>query len=111
MNEVITTEYIVPKVKTLLPFVEDEFVYDSQIELLVQAAISKLKNEGVDIEAKNKDGDYFFSTESYLSADYIICVAYQVYKDMDFDSDMNFMTEQYITRVNTLRCYVSHKQT
>lgn len=111
MNEVITKEYIVPRVKTLLPFVDEEFVYDDQLDILVEAAISKLRSEGVDIEAKNKDGDYFFATDSYLSSDYVICIAYQIYKDMDYDSDMNFLTEQYITRVNTLRCYVSHKQT
>lgn len=110
MNEVITIDYIVPKVKTLLPFVDEESVYDDQIDILVNGAINKLRGEGVDINAVDKDGNYFFTPNSYMSSDYVICLAYQILKDMDLDSDYNFMTEQYITRVNTLRCYVSHKQ-
>lgn len=110
MNEVMTIDYIVPKVKTLLPFIDDDSVYDEQLQILIQGAISKLRAEGLDIEAVDKNGDYFFTEESNLGSDYIICLAYQVLKDMDMDSDMNFMTEQYITRVNTIRCYISRKQ-
>lgn len=108
---VITIDYIVPRVKTLLPFVEAESVYDEQIYILVEGAISKLRGEGVDIEAKDKDDNYFFTENSYLASDYVICIAYQISKDLDLDSDMNFMTEQYITRVNTLRCFITRKQT
>lgn len=108
----IDINYIMPKVMTLLPFVDnyiDSAIYDEKVKILIPGAISKLRGEGVDIEAKDKEGNYFFVEDRDITQDYIICLTYQVLKDMDFDTDYNFMTEQYITRVNTLRCYITAK--
>lgn len=108
MSSVITYDFILPKIKTLLPFIEEgDTFYDNQLTILIKGAISKLRGEGVDINATLKNGDYIFTEDNYQSDDYIICLAYQVLKDMDFDTDYNFMTEQYITRVNTLRCFIT----
>lgn len=109
----IDMNYILPRLKTLLPFVDevaDDELYDGKIMLLAEGAINKLRGEGVDINAVDKDGNYFFTSDSLEASNYVICLAYQVLKDMDFDTDYNFMTEQYITRVNTLRCYITGKQ-
>lgn len=107
----ITLDYIMPRVKELLPFINgEEELYDNQLDILISGAIGKLRGEGIDIEAKDKEGDYIFQEDTYNSNDYIVCLTYQIIKDMDFDSDYDFLTEQYITRVNTLRCYVSQKQ-
>ena len=106
---VLTKDYVIKKVKTILPIGETD-IFDDQLDILVGGAISKLVSEGIDIEAKDKNGDYLFQEDNNKAYDYIICVGYQVLKDMDLDVDMNFMTEQYITRVGTLRCYISMKQ-
>ena len=106
---VLTKDYVIQKVKTILPIGETD-IFDDQLDILVGGAISKLVSEGIDIEAKDKNGDYLFQEDNNKAYDYIICVGYQVLKDMDLDVDMNFMTEQYITRVGTLRCYISMKQ-
>ena len=106
---VLTKDYVIQKVKTILPIGETD-IFDDQLDILVGGAISKLVSEGIDIEAKDKNGDYLFQEDNNKSYDYIICVGYQVLKDMDLDVDMNFMTEQYITRVGTLRCYISMRQ-
>lgn len=105
----LTNEYIKTTVKKILP-IGDTNIFDDQLDVLVGGAISKLVGEGLDVEAKDKEGNYLFNEGDNRSYDYIICVAYQILKDMDLDVDMNFMTEQYITRVGTLRCYVSMKQ-
>lgn len=111
MSEVLSIEYIKTHIIDILP-IADSDLYIRQLDILIGGAINKLKNEGVHIDAKDKEGNYFFTEEedNYQSADYMVCVAYQVLKDMDYDVDMNFMTEQYITRVNTLRCNISMKQ-
>lgn len=106
---VLTKDYVIQKVKTILPIGETD-IFDDQLDILVGGAISKLVSEGIDIEAKDKNGDYLFQEDNNKAYDYIICVGYQVLKDMDLDVDMNFMTEQYITRVGTLRCYISMRQ-
>jgi len=111
MADAITKNYVIEQVKKILPIEADETsVYNDQLDILVSGAISKLRTEGVDIEAKDKDGEYIFTADNYVSSDYVICIGYQVMKDMDFDVDMNFMTEQYITRIGTLRCYLLVKQ-
>lgn len=111
MSGVISIDAIKSQIITLLPFTEDsEDFYDNQLDILIKGAISKLRGEGVDIEAQDSNGDYFFTEDSYNTSDYIVCLAYQILKDMDFDVDYNFMTEQYITRVNTLRCFITAKQ-
>lgn len=106
---VLTNQYIIEQVKKILP-IADTDIFDDQLDVLVGGAISKLSSEGVDIYAQDRHGEYIFQTDNNKAYDYSICVAYQVLKDMDLDVDMNFMTEQYITRIGTLRCYISMKQ-
>lgn len=105
---VLTPSYVIDKVRTLLPIGETD-LYDVKFEMLVNAAISKLMIEGVDINAVDKDGEYFFQEDTPLGYDYISTISYQVLKDMDYDADMNYLTEQYITRANTIRCYITMK--
>ena len=113
---VLTADTVKAKVIEILP-ISDSTIYDSQLNILVSGAISKLGNEGVWIDAKDKNGDYIFvdgtgdGESPYAGNDYCVCIGYQVMKDLDsYDLDMNYMTEQYITRVNTLRCNISMKQ-
>ena len=106
---VLTNSYVKTQVKKILPL-GDTDIYDDKLNILIAGAISKLRTEGVPIDAKDKSGNYFFTEGSNETYDYCICIAYQCMKDMDFDVDMNFMTEQYITRIGTLRCYISMKQ-
>lgn len=112
---VLNAETVKEKVIAILP-ITDVSVYEAQIGVLVSGAISKLANEGVKINATDKNGAYLFTdgtdeNESpYAGNDYCVCIAYQIMKDMDFDVDMNFLTEQYITRVNTLRCSLTAQQ-
>lgn len=109
----LTEDIVFNEVKALLPIEANQTdVFDRKIGLLVGGAISKIKKEGVDIQAKDKDGNYVFTYEeenndiklSNDSKDYILCISYQVQKDLDYDSDMNFLTEQYMTRVGTIKC-------
>lgn len=111
MADLITKTYVINQVKKILPIdADDTTMYDNQLDILVSGAINKLRTEGVDIEAKDKDGEYIFTEGEYASSDYVICIGYQIMKDLDYDVDMNFMTEQYITRIGTLRCYLLVKQ-
>lgn len=105
----ITKDYIATQVKKILP-IGDTDIFDDQLEILIGGAISKMDTEGIDINATDKDGNLIFAEGSDKAYDYIICIGYQLLKDMDLDVDMNFMTEQYITRIGTLRCYISMKQ-
>lgn len=108
---VLNAETVKEKVIAILP-ISEVSVYDTQLDILVSGAISKLWNEGVHLDVKKKDGTYYFTDGlgegelPYAGNDYCVCVAYQIMKDMDFDVDSNFLTEQYITRVNTLRCNI-----
>lgn len=107
----LTHDDIKQRIVEILPISQyDNGMYEGQIDILIRGAVNKLRNEGVDIEAQDKNGDYIFDNESYDSDDYCICVAYQLMKDIDFDTDMNFMTEQYITRANTIRCNITKRQ-
>lgn len=105
----LTNSYITTQVKKILP-IGDTDIFDDQLDILVGGAISKMLSEGIDKEATDYAGNYIFQEGGDKAYDYIICIGYQVLKDLDLDVDMNFMTEQYITRINTLRCYVSMKQ-
>lgn len=105
----LTNNFVKTQAQKILPIDETD-IFDDQLDILVAGAISKLESEGLSIEAQDKSGNYIFTEGSNKTYDYICCVAYQILKDMDIDVDMNFMTEQYITRVGTLRCYVSMKQ-
>ena len=105
----LTNNYIKSQVMKILPIGETN-IFDDQLDILVGGAISKLESEGVDVNAKDRAGNDIFTDNSNKAFDYSICIAYQVLKDMDIDVDMNFMTEQYITRIGTLRSYVSMKQ-
>lgn len=109
---VLTADVVKTRVIEILP-ISDSTLYSPQLNILVRGAISKLRNEGVDINAKDKENNYIFTddTDCYLADDYCICVGYQIMKDIDFDSTAtNYLTEQYITRVNTIRCSVTARQ-
>ena len=91
----LTDDFITNQVKQLLPIEEG---YDNQqLLILIKGAKAKMKAEGVDNIFDDKD-DF-----AYL---YVICIAYQISKDMDFNIDLNKLNEYYITSVNTLRTYV-----
>lgn len=105
----LTNQYIKDQVKKILPIGETD-IFDDQLEILVGGALSKLISEGLDVEAKDKEGNDLFNEGENRAYDFIICVAYQCLKDMDLDVDVNFLTEQYITRIGTLRSYVSMRQ-
>ena len=92
-------DQIIEDVKSVLP-IYDTDLYDRQLEILVQGAISKLKSEGV---------ENFFEYNTFKYYDYVTCIRYQVALDMDLDIDMERLKEQYITRVNTLRCSLNQK--
>lgn len=105
----LTNQYIKDQVKKILP-IGDTNIFDDQLDILVGGAVSKLISEGLDNSATDIYGEELFTEGDNRSYDYIICVAYQCLKDMDLDVDVNFLTEQYITRINTLRSYVSMRQ-
>ena len=107
-NTPLTVNDIVDALKEILPFEADTNIYDNQLNFLVRGAISKLVSEGLPLELKKKNGDYWFAKDTYEGNDYTICISYQVMKDMDYDVDTNYLTEQYITRIGTLRLRV-HK--
>ena len=91
---VATIDQIINDVKQVLP-IYDTDLYNYQLNILVQGAISKLENEGVPNEFEYNSLKYY---------DYLTCIRYQVALDMDLDIDMERLKAQYITRVNTLRC-------
>ena len=88
----LTNGYIKDKVIALLPI--DSDMYNTQLDILVGGAISKLLNEGLPNNFNEGDNN---------ALDYCICVAYQVALDLDLDLDISRLEKQYITRVNTLR--------
>lgn len=96
-----TISQITADVKKVLP-IYDTTLFDDELTIYVYAAMSKLLSEGV-------DNLFDYQTPSYY--DYITCVRYQVAQDMDLDIDIERLKAQYITRVNTLRCTLSQKQT
>lgn len=104
----LTNAYIKTQLKKILPIGDTE-IFDDQLDILIGGAVSKLISEGVDINATDREGNYFFEEGGDRAYDYIICIGYQVLKDMDLDVDVNFLTEQYITRIGTLRSYISMK--
>lgn len=91
---VATTQQIIDDIKSVLPIYDDE-MYENQLTILVNGAMNKLKIEGVDNIFEYQSSEYY---------DYITCLRYQVASDMDLDIDIDKLREQYITRVNTLRC-------
>lgn len=93
-------DQIVEDVKSVLPIYDGTSLYDTQLMMLTAGAISKLESEGV------KPLFDYGSNEYY---DYITCLRYQVASDMDLDIDLDRLKEQYITRVNTLRCSLNQK--
>lgn len=113
---VLTQETVKERVIKILPISNDDNIYGEKLDILIPGAINKLRIEGLDIQAKASDGTYIFNDgtdtgeDPLPGYDYCICVGYQVMKEMDFDTDMNFMTEQYITRANTLRLWILTEQ-
>lgn len=97
---VTTINQIIYDVKQVLPIYDTE-LYDDQLNILVQGAISKLENEGIPNEFEYGSSKYY---------DYLVCIRYQVAKDMDLDIDIERLNAQYITRANTLRCTLKDKQ-
>lgn len=106
---VIDSTYIMTNVKKLLPLGNTE-MFDDQLDILIGGAINKLIGEGIDINAKDKGGNDIFVPGSNIAKDYVICVSYQLMKDLDYDVNMDYLTEQYITRIGTMRCYITMKQ-
>lgn len=92
-----TISQLVNDVQTVLP-IYDTNLYASQLNMLVQGAINKLTSEGI---------PNIFDYQSPAYYDYLMCIRYQVALDMDLDIDMARLKEQYVTRVNTLRCSIS----
>lgn len=97
---IATIDQMVQDVKEVLPIYEDTDLYDKQLKIIVSGAISKLESEGV---------ANLFEYGSLAYYDYIVCLRYQVASDMDLDIDIERLKEQYITRVNTLRCSLNQK--
>lgn len=97
---IATIDQIIDDVKAVLPIYDTE-LYDNQLYILVQGAMSKIENEGVPNE---------FEYGSFKYYDYITCIRYQVASDMDLDIDLTRLKEQYVTRVNTLRCSLRAKR-
>lgn len=95
-----TVDQIVYDVKQVLP-IYDTDLYDTQLYFLVQSAMSKLENEGI---------PNVFEPNTFKYYDYLTCIRYQVACDMDLDIDIDRLKAQYITRANTLRCSLNHKQ-
>lgn len=89
----LSVDYLIDKLKQILPISKTD-IYDEQLKILTQASMSKLETEGV---------PNVFEEDTQVGFDYLMCVAYQVSKDMDFDIDRTSLDAQYITRVNTLR--------
>jgi hypothetical protein len=89
-----TIDQITNDISQVLPIYDTE-LYEDQVKMLVQGAMSKLESEGV---------PNVFEYQTFKYYDYITCLRYQVACDMDLDIDIDRLKAQYITRVNTLRC-------
>lgn len=96
---IATIDQIVDDVRQVLP-IYDTDLYDTQLMMFVQGAISKLENEGI---------PNVFETDTFRYYDYLTCIRYQVAMDMDLDIDIDKLKAQYITRANTLRCTLKQK--
>lgn len=94
---VATLEQMVVDVKKVLP-IYDTDSYDEQLKIVVGGAIHKLEIEGV---------ANTFEYDSIAYYDYLTCIRYQVAMDLDLDIDINRLREQYLARVNTLRCMLN----
>lgn len=94
-----TVSQIIADVKSVLP-IYDTQMFDTDLNIYVNGAMAKLKDEGVDNVFDYQTPDYY---------NYITCVRYQVAQDMDLDIDIDRLKAQYITRVNTLRCTLKQK--
>ena len=92
-----TLQQITNDVKAVLP-IYNTTLYDTELNILVSGAIAKLEHEGIGNVFEHGTNNYY---------DYIVCVRYQVACDMDLDIDISRLKEQYITRVNTLRCILN----
>lgn len=92
-----TTNQIISDIQKVLP-IYDTSLYADQLEILVNGAIHKLEVEGVPNTFEYQSSEYY---------DYVTCLRYQVAADMDLDIDLSRLKEQYVTRVNTLRCSLS----
>lgn len=96
---VATIDQLVNDVKQVLP-IYDTTLYDAELNIIVQGAIHKMEIEGV-------PNEFDYQTPAYY--DYLTCLRYQVASDMDLDIDIERLKQQYITRLNTLRCSLSQR--
>lgn len=96
---VATIDQIIFDVKSVLP-IADTDMYDTQLNILVNASISKLEDEGIPNVFEYESSDYY---------NYLTCVRYQVACDLDLDIDIEKLEKLYITRANTLRCSLNRK--
>lgn len=96
---VATIDQLVNDVKQVLP-IYDTTLYDAELNIIVQGAIHKMEIEGV-------PNEFDYQTPAYY--DYLTCLRYQVASDMDLDIDIDRLKQQYITRLNTLRCSLSQR--
>lgn len=96
---VATVDQLVNDVKQVLP-IYDTTLYDAELNIIVQGAIHKMEIEGV-------PNEFDYQTPAYY--DYLTCLRYQVASDMDLDIDIERLKQQYITRLNTLRCSLSQR--
>lgn len=96
---VATIDQLVNDVKQVLP-IYDTTLYDAELNIIVQGAIHKMEIEGV-------PNVFDYQTSGYY--DYLTCLRYQVASDMDLDIDIDRLKQQYITRLNTLRCSLSQR--
>lgn len=96
---VATVDQLVNDVKQVLP-IYDTTLYDAELNIIVQGAIHKMEIEGV-------PNEFDYQTPAYY--DYLTCLRYQVASDMDLDIDIDRLKQQYITRLNTLRCSLSQR--
>lgn len=96
---VATVDQLIADVKQVLP-IYDTTAYDSSLNIIVQGAMHKMEMEGV-------PNSFDYQTPGYY--DYLTCLRYQVASDMDLDIDIDRLKQQYITRLNTLRCSLSQQ--
>lgn len=78
--------------------IEDTTLYDSKLDIFIPSAISKLSNEGIPniLDAENEKHEY-------LIADYIMCLAYEVIKNIDMEVSLSRIKEMSFERKIPLR--------
>lgn len=88
---------LIKNIKVVLEL-EDTTLYDSKLDIFVPSAISKLANEGIPniLDSENTMHDY-------LIADYTMCLAYEVIKNIDMEVSLSRIKEMSLERKIPLR--------